>query len=70
MNAKLESLTKAAQCSELLVEDIRQAHKGTDGALEMLLLDLLEDAARIKTKLARLAEIPSGGMTRRTNEPH
>jgi hypothetical protein len=51
-----EALTKAAQCADLLMSDIREAHKLTDKdrALEILLRDLLLDATKIKNRLTEL----------------
>jgi len=57
MNPQLETITKAAQCADLLVGDIREAHKlacHENPALEILLRDLLGEVARIKNRLAEL----------------
>jgi hypothetical protein len=58
MNAQqLETITKAAQCAELLVQDIREAHKCAcqdNPVLELLLRDLIRDCAAIKNRLAEL----------------
>jgi hypothetical protein len=57
MNPQLEAITKAAQCADLLVGDIREAHKVAcheNPALEILLRELLGDAVRIKNRLAEL----------------
>jgi hypothetical protein len=46
-----ETLTKAAQCADLLVSNIRTAHKQAcenEPALEILLRDLIGDAVKIK----------------------
>jgi hypothetical protein len=53
---QIENLTKATQGAEMLVADIRAAHRYTSGRgdqrfLEMLLRDLIADAARISTRL-------------------
>ena len=53
----LETLTKAAQCADLLTGDIRQAHHYAaqdDPVLAMVLLDLIGDAAKLKNRLAQL----------------
>ena len=52
-----ESIVKAAQCADLLVSDIREAHKQAcenEPALELLLRDLIEDATKIKNRLCEL----------------
>ena len=51
-----EAITKAVQCADLLVSDIREAHKLTDKdrALEILLRDLLLEATKIKNRLVEL----------------
>ncbi len=52
-----ESITKAAQCADLLVSDIREAHKQaceSDLALELLLRDLIGEAVKIKNRLVEL----------------
>lgn len=57
MNPQLETITKAAQCADLLVSDIREAHRlacHENPALEILLRDLLGDVARIETRLTEL----------------
>ena len=57
MNPQLETITKAAQCADLLVSDIREAHKVAcheNPALEILLRELLGDVVRIKNRLAEL----------------
>jgi hypothetical protein len=52
-----EAITKAAQCADLLVSDIREAHKQAshnEPALELLLRDLVADANKIKNRLAEI----------------
>jgi hypothetical protein len=52
-----EAITKAAQCADLLVSDIREAHKQaceSDLALEILLRDLVGEAVKIKNRLGEL----------------
>lgn len=52
-----ETITKAAQCADLLVSDIREAHKlacEDELALELLLRDLIEDAVKVKNRLGEL----------------
>jgi hypothetical protein len=52
-----EAITKAAQCADLLVSDIREAHKQaceSELALELLLRDLISEAVKIKTRLGEL----------------
>lgn len=57
---QIENLTKAAQCADLLVSDIREAHKSfcVDGLesrlLEMLLRPLIANAAAIQNELNAL----------------
>ena len=54
---QIETITKAAQCADLLVSDIREAHKRAcqdEPVLEMVLLDLIADAAKIKNRLGEL----------------
>lgn len=56
---QLEALTKAAQCADLLVCDIREAHKlacEDEPALEILLRDLTGEAVKLKTRLAELED--------------
>ena len=55
MTTKTEQLTKAAQTADLLFQDLAAAHKGANGALEMMLYDLMSDAAKIRGRLNRLA---------------
>lgn len=52
-----ETITKAEQCAQLLVGDIQEAHKkasGAEPALEILLRDLVGDAAKIHDRLLEL----------------
>jgi hypothetical protein len=52
-----ESITKAAQCADLLVSDIREAHKQaceSNPVLELLLRDLLVEASKIKNRLGEI----------------
>jgi hypothetical protein len=52
-----ETITKAVQCADLLVSDIREAHKmacQNEPAVELLLRDLIADAAKIKNRLAEI----------------
>ena len=54
---QLEPLTKAAQTANLLVQDLREAHKATGDdqpALEILLRKLLGDSAGLEQRLAEL----------------
>ena len=60
MNKQLESIVKATQCSDLLVSDIRAAHSVAcreNPLLEILLRELIADAAKLNR---RLAEIEGG----------
>lgn len=62
MKKHLENLTKASQCAELLVSDIRAAHSGAcveqptaaDNLLEVALLPLISEAAALRGKLEAL----------------
>ena len=57
MSALLENVTKAAQAADLLRQDLRAAHSAavvSNGAAEILLLDLLETAVEIRNKAERL----------------
>ena len=52
-----ETITKAAQCADLLVGDIREAHKlacQNNPAVELLLRDLIADAVKIKHRLGEI----------------
>ncbi len=52
-----ETITKATQCADLLVSDIRDAHCHAcddDPALEILLRDLIGDAVKIKHRLSEI----------------
>jgi len=59
---RLENLTKAQQCADLLVSDIRDAHRGVcvekptvaDNLLECALLPLISEACALRDKLAAL----------------
>ena len=54
---QIEAVTKASQCADLLVGDIREAQKIAcqgNGVLEILLRDLIDDAAKIKNRLAEI----------------
>ena len=59
---RLENLTEAAQCAELLVSDIRSAHKAScvenptaaDNLLEAALLPLITEACDLRNKLEAL----------------
>jgi hypothetical protein len=58
MNSSLrESVTKAAQCADLLVGDLRDAQKRAcddEPALELLLRDLLAEAAKVRDRLTEI----------------
>ncbi len=57
MMPQQESVTKATQCSDLLVSDIRAAHKVACQAnplLEIILRELIAEAAKIKNRLAEI----------------
>jgi hypothetical protein len=50
-----ELVTKAAQCSDLLLSDIREAHSVAcqkNYLMELLLREILTDAVRLKQRLA------------------
>jgi hypothetical protein len=54
---QLETITKAAQCADLLTSDIREAHKlacRENPVLEILLRELLGDAVKLDSRLAQL----------------
>ena len=55
MTTKTEQLTKAAQTADLLFQDLAAVRKGANGALEMMLYDLMSDAAKIRGRMNRLA---------------
>ena len=55
MTTKTEQLIKAAQTADLLFQDIAAANRGVKGALVMMLYDLMSDAAKIRSRLNRLA---------------
>lgn len=60
MPPQLEALTKAAQCSDLLEQDIREAHKlacKDSPYLGILLIELIGDAMKIKNRLAQLQSV-------------
>jgi hypothetical protein len=53
----LETLTKAAQTADFLASDVREAHSqacGENPALEILLRDLIADAAKLENRLAEI----------------
>ena len=53
--SQIESITKAAQCADLLVRDVVEAHRiacEDEPTLQILLLDLIGDARRMKDRLA------------------
>lgn len=55
--ARIESLTKATQCADLLAADILEAHKAAcrdNPLLVILLRDLIRDSAEIKNRLAEI----------------
>lgn len=57
MTIQLEALRKAAQCADLLVQDIHEAHRlacNDSPFLEILLLELIGDAAKIRNRIAQL----------------
>ena len=59
-----EYITKATQCSSLLYDDIREAHKAScqdNPILEILLRELLGDAMRLKNRLAEIESSFQGG---------
>ena len=62
---QLEALTKAAQCADLLAQDIREAHKlacKDSPFLEILLLELIGDAMKIKNRMAQIQSCAEGEM--------
>ena len=57
MNPQLEAITKAVQCADVLVSDIREAHKlacRDHPVLEILLREILGEVAGIENRLAEL----------------
>lgn len=57
MMPQQETITKAVQCSDLLTSNIRDAHKVAceeNPVLEIVLRDLIADAARISRRLAEI----------------
>ncbi len=57
MTPQQESIVKATQCSDLLVSDIRAAHRlacQDNRLLEILLRELIAEAAKINRRLAEL----------------
>ncbi len=57
MTPQQEAVTKATQCADLLVGDLREAHSvacRANPVLAILLRDLIAEAASIKNKLAEL----------------
>lgn len=58
MNQLQEATTKAAQAAEMLVSDIRAAHKATcaaGGPLELLTREAIHDAVRLAQRLHEIA---------------
>lgn len=53
----LETLTKAGQTANLLVQDLRELAKGNDPLLVELGLDLLQQSLAIEQRLARLQTV-------------
>ncbi len=52
---QIESITKATQCADQLVRDVVEAHRiacEDEPTLQILLLDLIGDARRMKDRLA------------------
>jgi hypothetical protein len=57
MNPQQEAIEKAVQCSDLLVNDVRAAHRlacDDNLLLELVLRELIAEAARINRKLAEV----------------
>jgi hypothetical protein len=57
MTPQQEAITKAVQCSDLLVSDVRQAHRlacDDNLLLELVLRELIADAVRINRRLAEI----------------
>jgi len=60
MNTLQENVIKAAQCSDLLLSDIREAHKAStleNQFAEIILMDLTAQAVEINRKLTQLASL-------------
>jgi hypothetical protein len=56
-HVQTEAITKAAQCADLLIGDLREAHKQTSSdaqALELLLRELTSEAVKIRNALGQL----------------
>lgn len=54
---KIDRVTEARQCAELLYSDIIQCHKAAchdDPVLELVLTDLIRDSVAIRDRLAQL----------------
>ena len=54
---QIESITKAAQCADQLMRDVDEAHRiacEDEPTLQILLLDLIGDARRMKDRLAQI----------------
>ncbi len=57
MTIQQEAIAKATQCSDLLISDIREAHKLAcqgNPLLEILLRDLIGESVKINRRLAEL----------------
>lgn len=57
MKPQLEAIVKATQCSDLLVSDIRTAHRlacQDNPLLEIVLRELIAEAVRINRRLAEI----------------
>ncbi len=57
MKPQLEAIVKATQCSDLLISDVRAAHRlacQDNPLLEILLRELIAEAAKINRRLAEL----------------
>lgn len=53
----IEAITKAVQCSDLLIGDIREAHTKAcqdDPVLAIVLADLIADAVKLNQRLGEL----------------
>ena len=53
---KLENVTKAMQCAELLRDDLRQVHRDASPLGEIVALDLIVMVCDLQTKLSRYAD--------------